>query len=84
MDKSYISEKLTKNDQQVSISPSLAEISLKYRGKVDEGECQVITSPQEAEKVLRKVWDKDAIQLREEFVILLLNNAKKMSRMVQN
>lgn len=58
-------------------SPSLAEISLKYKTVLPVDDMPSVTSPQEAVKLLRSIWDEDQIQLKEEFVVLLLNNAKK-------
>ena len=66
-----------RNEKNVLKSPSLAEISLKYESTIALDECPIITSPEEAEKVLRDIWDEGTIQLREEFVVLLLNNAKR-------
>ncbi|SHG17106.1 DNA repair protein radc [Fodinibius roseus] len=57
-------------------SPSLAEVKLSYKSKKPTGSFPQVTSPDEAEQVLRQVWNNDHIQLREEFVVLLLNNNK--------
>lgn len=67
------------NSENVTIekSPSLAEVKLSYKSKKPIGSFPQITSPDEAEKVLRQVWDSDQIQLKEEFIVLLLNNSKR-------
>lgn len=69
-------EQVQKN-QNLLKSPSLAEISLKYKSVLPVEDMPSVTSPQEAVKLLRSIWDEDQIQLKEEFVVLLLNNAKK-------
>lgn len=65
------------NNKLIEKSPTLAEVKLKYNSKRSIDSCPNITSPDEAEEVLRQIWDEDTIQLKEEFVVLLLNNAKK-------
>lgn len=65
------------NNHSIEKSPSLAEVRLKYASKSPKQEFPKITTPKEAVNVLRQVWDGDTIQLKEEFVVLLLNNAKK-------
>lgn len=65
------------NDENFLRSASLAEISLKYRVRVPLDEMPSIQSPQDAIELLRTVWDEDKIQLHEEFLVILLNNAKK-------
>ncbi len=63
-------------NQVIETSPSLAEVKLSYKTEQPHDSFPQVTSPEEAEKVLRTVWDNDHIQLREEFILLLLNNAK--------
>lgn len=63
---------------QIEKSPSLAEVKLKYKNDQPIESFPEITSPEKAEQVLREIWDTDSIQLKEEFVVLLLNNAKKL------
>lgn len=65
-------EKLT-----IQKSPTLSEVKLSYKCKQPIKTFPEITSPDEAEQLLRKVWDDDQIQLREEFIVLLLNTAKR-------
>jgi len=72
------SQQFDRSTKNVLKSPSLAEISLKYKSLVPQDEMPQITSPQEAVEVLRSIWDEDVIQLREEFVVLLLNNSKRL------
>ena len=64
-------------NNKIEKSPQLAEVKLKYKNEKSIEECPAITSPNKAEKLLREIWDEDSIQLKEEFVVLLLNNAKK-------
>lgn len=65
------------NNHIIEKSPSLAEIRLKYASKWPKQEFPKITTSKEAVNVLHQVWDEDTIELKEEFIILLLNNAKK-------
>ena len=70
--------KLSKtNNQHIVKSPHLAEVSLRYKSEISIEECPAVTSPEEAVKILREIWEEETLQLREEFVVLLLNNAKK-------
>lgn len=64
------------NNQVIETSPSLAEVKLSYKTEQPHKTFPQVTSPDEAGKVLRTVWDNDHIQLKDEFVVLLLNNAK--------
>ncbi len=77
MNESTYNQQADRTEKNVLKSPSLAEISLKYESTIALEECPAITSPDEAVKVFRDIWDDGTIQLREEFVVLLLNNAKK-------
>lgn len=57
---------------------TVTEVSLKYRNEKSYDEMPVITSPEKAARFLRSIWDQDTIELREEFVVVLLNNAKQV------
>ena len=57
------------------VSSNLAEITVSYSTKVKATERRKITSAKEAEIILREIWTKNTIELREEFYILLLNRA---------
>lgn len=65
------------NEHSIEKSPQLAEVKLTYRTQKPVSSYPVITCPEEAVRLLREVWDDDHIQLKEEFMVLLLNNAKK-------
>lgn len=59
-------------------TPSLAELKVSYRrGKPKDDRQQkmpfVVSSPVTAEEYLRSIWDKDTIDLREEFVLVCLS-----------
>ncbi|MEQ9202460.1 MAG: JAB domain-containing protein [Cyclobacteriaceae bacterium] len=58
--------------------PTIAEVSLSYKAKHKVETLPSITSPQEAVEYLRSIWDKNTLELREEFIIVVLNNAKKV------
>ena len=53
------------------------EVSLRYKSNFPKQEMPVITTPEKAVEYLRSIWDQDTIELREEFIIVLLNNRKK-------
>ena len=57
---------------------TVAEVSLKYQTNTTFLEKPEIKSPEEAASFLRKIWDQDTLEFREEFVVILLNNAKKV------
>ena len=52
-----------------------AELKLSYRRRSKEPPTQVINSPEVAVNYLRQLWDKDTMELREEFVLVCLSNA---------
>lgn len=54
----------------------IAEVSLSYKSPVPLRTLPKITSPTEAYNYLKKIWNPDTLELREEFVIVLLDNAK--------
>lgn len=59
-------------------TPNLAELKVSYkRGRPRDDRQEkmpwVLTSPMSCEKYLRTLWDKDTIDLREEFVMVCLN-----------
>lgn len=55
----------------------IAEVALKYKTQIPVEDMPKIECPDDAIILLRSVWDQDTIQLREEFIIILLNNSKK-------
>ncbi|WP_409029377.1 RadC family protein [Gracilimonas sediminicola] len=57
---------------------TVAEVSLKYSSQMSYDEMPTITSPEEAAKFLRGIFDPDTIELREEFYIVLLSNTKQV------
>ena len=58
------------------MNQKIAEVTLSYRTRPVEDMSQ-ITSPGHAVEILRDIWDPDRIQLKEVFVVLLLNNSKR-------
>lgn len=63
--------------QVIETSPSLAEVKLSYKTEKPVNTYPQVTSPIKAVEVLREVWNQDHIQLKEEFVVLLLTNSKR-------
>ncbi len=58
--------------------PTITEVSLAYKASQPVETLPKITSPEEAADYLRSIWDQDTLELREEFIVVLLNNAKKV------
>jgi len=59
------------------MTSQIDEIGLKYRSSTPLSEKPIIKCPEDAYNLLLKIWDLDTIQLKEEFLLLLLNNHKK-------
>lgn len=53
----------------------LAELKLSYRRKPKERPSLRINSPEVAIRYLRQLWDKETLELREEFVLVCLSNS---------
>lgn len=58
--------------------PTITEVSLAYKASQPVETLPKITSPEEAEEYLRTIWNDETLELREEFVVVLLNNQKKV------
>src|SRR6056297_2844336 len=58
--------------------PIIAEVSLAYKSSQIVDELPIITGPEEAANYLRSIWTPDTLELREQFVIVFLNNAKRV------
>lgn len=58
--------------------PIVNELSLTYKAPHSVDALPGITSPKEAADYLRSIWNMDTIELREEFVVILLNHSKKV------
>jgi DNA repair protein RadC len=58
-------------------SPKLAELKVSYkrRNRAQPDTSNVITSPETAAEYLRKIWDRDRIELVEDFYVVCLNGA---------
>lgn len=64
-------------------TPNLAELKVSYRRGRGRDSKQlampvVVSSPVTAEQYLRTVWDKDTLELREEFVLVCVNTADEV------
>lgn len=55
----------------------IAEVGLTYKTEKPVSEMPVINTPTKAHEYLREIWDADTLEMKEEFVILLLNNDKR-------
>lgn len=58
--------------------PIISEVSLAYKASQPVDSLPKITTPQDAASYLRSIWDSDTLELREEFIVVLLNNAKNV------
>ncbi len=56
----------------------LAEVELVYKSKVKASLRPLITSSSDLNNVLLQIWDKDRIELVEEFKVIYLNRANKI------
>lgn len=60
----------------------VSEIKVTYVSKVNLSEAPKITSSEDAQKLLFLSYDKDQIEMREEFKVMLLNSANKVKAIV--
>ena len=58
--------------------PTITEVSLAYKASQPVETLPQIASPEEAAEYLQSIWDQGTLELREEFIVVLLNNAKKV------
>ena len=64
-------------------TPSLAELKVTYRRDRPKDDRQkkkprVLCTPVACEEYLRTIWDKDTIDLREEFIVVCLNASNEV------
>jgi DNA repair protein RadC len=57
----------------------VAEVELVYKTKVKASERPLIKSSKDCYETLLKVWDENKIELQEEFKVLLLNRANRVT-----
>lgn len=55
----------------------VAEVKLVYQTKVKPSERIKISNSKDAYELLKVIWDNETLELREEFKVILLNNAHK-------
>lgn len=58
--------------------PQIAEVSLAYKSTVPVDSLPTITSPEEAAAYLRTIWNDDLLELKEEFILIMLDNQKQV------
>jgi len=56
----------------------LAEVSLQYKQSIPFDQMQKISTSRDAELILRRSWDKDLINVKEQFKVLYLNRANRL------
>ena len=64
--------------ENIVLSENIPYCSIKYSMNVDVNSLPQVTSPERAYEYLLQVWDMDTINYKEEFIVLLLNNAKRV------
>lgn len=64
--------------ENIVLSENIPYCSIKYSMNVDVNSLPQVTSPEKAYEYLLHIWDMDTINYKEEFIILLLNNAKRV------
>jgi DNA repair protein RadC len=57
---------------------NVAEVELIYKSKVKPSERPLITSSEDAYKIIKLLWDDDKIDLLEQFKVLFLNRANRV------
>jgi len=63
--------------EKFDLSSSFAEVGLRYDSVRGSSLEVKITTPYAARELLMSIWNRDTLELREEFYVLLLNNAKQ-------
>ena len=67
-----------KQQKLIPETERVAEIELIYRPKVKPSERPMIIDSKTAYEIFLKSWDKDLIQLQEEFKVMMLNTAGRL------
>lgn len=62
----------------IQYSPNFPECKISYSIQVNLNDCPQVNTPEKAYELLLQIWDMDTINYREEFIVLLLNNSKKV------
>ncbi len=70
--------KIPRSKVRVEKMPRMSEIKISYRSKIDLGKQPKLLSPEDAEKVFRRIWDGSKLELREDVVILALSTSKRL------
>jgi len=63
---------------------TVAEIQIIYKSNTKPSERPQLTTSSETYQLLKKLWDENTVELREEFKILLLNRANKVIGVYQH
>lgn len=58
--------------------PNMAEVKLSYKTKPESRNNPILCCPGDAYEYLTEIWDQDTIELQEQFVVILLNTAKRV------
>ena len=58
-------------------SYELAEVQLTYKSQRPPSTMPFVNTPESAEQYLRNIWDHDAMEICEDFMILILNASKR-------
>ncbi len=58
--------------------PLISEVSLSYKSQVSVETLPTINSPEDAAAYLRPIWNDDQLDFRENFILLLLDNSRRV------
>jgi DNA repair protein RadC len=58
--------------------PKVAEVQLVYKTKIKPTDRPLVDTPQKAYKILLETWDKNILELQEQFKVLLLNRSSRL------
>ena len=64
--------------KQFERSPRLAELKAVYRSRTRVTERKQIAEPTDVTEYLRAIWNKDTLELNEDFIVLCLNGAHQV------
>lgn len=60
------------------MNPNISEIKVRYSSKVKHNELKSITCSMDVVEILRSFWNKDILEYKEEFYVLILSRANKV------
>ena len=67
-----------KTESTVVNDPMLAEVKLTYSANPQDHDYPILDNPADVYGYLCDIWDNDKLELQEEFVVIILNNALRV------